>query len=452
MNISNYSKAAGQWWGRACRWLRSRTSGALIVLLVAGLPLTLQAKSPFGAKASASAQDEAAAKMSVRQLSRQLETIRGLRFAKPVKHRLCTLHEAAAYMKQAVKDSAQPEIAESRDSFFRLLKLLPANAKSDEAISLLYSEQVRGLYDTKDKQLLVVTDVSSVGAEGMVGRLLATFGIDLTDVFMIHELDHALQDQNFNLEKLEAQASGRLDRELAMLSLVEGDATLVMFSYISNNLGMDVSTVMNYVGGNSTNLVNQALKQYPELQKAPPILRDLLTMPYIQGMQFVNTIIEQNGWPFVDKAFTRLPESTEHVLHPIKYLKNVDHPLQISFEALPDTFDNFQALPDDTAGEYVIRIWGQQFLGEVPGINAGRGWAGDTWRIYQGDNLQTFGVWATAWDSEGDVNEFANLVGKCLGQRGLIIREGTHCTVLMGVPNNLLPDLKEAVKKITYKS
>ena len=52
---------------------------------------------------------------------------------------------------------------------------------------------------------------------------------------MAHELTHALQDQNFNLARFEKWPKGDSDAEMAVHSLIEGDATLSMSLYMARN-------------------------------------------------------------------------------------------------------------------------------------------------------------------------------------------------------------------------
>ena len=54
------------------------------------------------------------------------------------------------------------------------------------------------------------------------------------------------------------------------------------------------------------------------MPNAPPILRDTLTFPYTTGLGYVSTIQSKGGWDAVNALFTKMPTSTEQILHPEK--------------------------------------------------------------------------------------------------------------------------------------
>jgi uncharacterized iron-regulated protein len=79
------------------------------------------------------------------------------------------------------------------------------------------ADGVQGYYDTKKKALFLYDDVKGNYAKGV----------------LVHEMVHALQDQHFGLAKLHAASFGS-DQELALAALIEGDATLTMIELLKN--------------------------------------------------------------------------------------------------------------------------------------------------------------------------------------------------------------------------
>jgi hypothetical protein len=53
-----------------------------------------------------------------------------------------------------------------------------------------------------------------------------------------------------------------------------------------------------------------------QLAALPPILRESLLFPYVQGLLFVQGLQLSGGWQKVDDAFGHPPASTEQILHP----------------------------------------------------------------------------------------------------------------------------------------
>jgi hypothetical protein len=145
---------------------------------------------------------------------------------------------------------------------------------------------------------------------------------------MAHELTHALQDQNFDLEKFAKQAEDKKDldsdeRVVARQSVEEGQAMIALLDYVLAPVGKTVQSDPDAVdamlaamnsGGNT-----------PKLAAAPAYLRDVLIFPYNWGTDFVRTVLTKRG---TDAAFAGLfhnpPHDTREVMQPELYLNN-DH-------------------------------------------------------------------------------------------------------------------------------
>jgi len=140
---------------------------------------------------------------------------------------------------------------------------------------------------------------------------------------MAHELTHALQDQHFNLKRFEKWPKSESDSELAVRALVEGDATLAMTIYMTRNpleaLAFTKSILSNGIA-------------VDQINKAPRVMRESLIFPYIQGSEWATQLYKRGGWSLVSAAFTKLPLSTEQILHPEKYF-SYEQPVKVG---LPD--------------------------------------------------------------------------------------------------------------------
>lgn len=436
--------------------------------------------------------DSVAAKRQVQRLIKEVQRARGLHFKEAVNCHFCTQSEAGRYLVETNKKLAKPYVQGRRDLFFHHLGLLENGQNFQNYSDLLYSEQVRGLYDTINKVLLVVTDIlQEPKLDGMLGKILSQFNIDLSDLLLVHELCHALQDQNFNLGQKLLQVDGNLDKELALTAVAEGDATQTMFDYLASSMGLSGEIVTKYVVG-SPKLIEKGINQFPQLEQAPLIVRAVTLMPYLSGLEFCQTIQEQQGLRGINQSFAEPPVSTEHVLHPFKHLKKVDLPKNIDLSALPKSFGNYVSLGDDTAGEYIIRAWAEKFL-DAQSIAVARGWGGDTWRVYsqayesyglddkgqpladkanendgqadgnnkivedktktkgseliaQSKNRDSFTIWATVWDSEGDAQEFVKAV-KQSGVKAEITAKDRSVIVLLNVPDSQIKAVRKALAK-----
>ncbi|MGM9992584.1 MAG: hypothetical protein ACI376_07055 [Candidatus Bruticola sp.] len=453
--------------------------------------------------ASKTADDSASIKEQVRRLASETEKIRGLRFKEPVNCHFCTQNEAGNYLLEANRQESKPNIDERRNLFFHNLGLLQQGQNFRNYADLVYSEQVRGLYDTVNKILLVVTDIlEEPKIDAIISKLLNHFNIDLSDLLLVHELCHALQDQNFNLGQKLSAAEGNLDKELALTAVAEGDATSTMFTYLASSMGLNKYTVQKYII-TSPQLVEKAVNQFPQLEKAPLIVKAVTLMPYMNGLDFCQVLAEQQGSSSINGALVDPPVSTEHILHPFKHIKKVDLPKTVDFSALPSNFGNYVSLGDDTAGEYIIRTWIENF-NKAKAAAVARGWGGDTWRVYRlsrsigsanelsqyadgelprtysvengadkanhsqinasvsklsskqasektshlyGSFNDSFVIWASIWDSEGDAKEFADAVKNISDVKSEIHAHDRSVIVLLNVPESQINAVRKAISK-----
>ena len=148
------------------------------------------------------------------QIEAQVQQIRELSAKTPVEPKLLDDAALKANVAASFEKDNPPELVAANQRVYQLLGLIPDGTSLKDLYLKLLGSQVAGYYDSDTKELYVV---SRSGGLGPTERI--TFA---------HEFDHALQDQNFGLDKLQLDAIGESDRSLARLSVAEGDATLLM--------------------------------------------------------------------------------------------------------------------------------------------------------------------------------------------------------------------------------
>jgi len=286
-----------------------------------------------------------------------------------------------------------PEIIAANGRLLKMLGLLdPAASLGDLYVELLGS-QVAGLYNPDDKRLYVVSRSGAIGPTEKV-----TFS---------HEYTHALQDQNFNLKGLALDEIGQGDRALARLSLVEGDATLLMSYWATAHLSQAETFQML---GESLN--PDATKILTDM---PAVLRESLLFPYTSGLQFVQGLQIAGGWKAVNDAFAKLPASTEQILHPDKYAAG-EPPVAV---ALPSDLATrlgagWKVGLEDTLGEFSLKVWLANAgggKGASTATAASAGWGGDRVMLLDGPDGATAVAISTTWDTPADAAEFATAAG-----------------------------------------
>jgi hypothetical protein len=185
-----------------------------------------------------------------------------------------------------------------------------------------------------------------------------------TKVTVVHELTHALQDQRFDLDKLDARA-GTSGAE-ALLALVEGDAVRIEDEYLTT-LGQREQD--EYDKSVDTAIAGSEAAVPAD---APAVLGIIDLAPYSIGPTFVEAIAIQEGEKAVDDAFRKPPTSDKQVLSPSSYLDG-ENPRRVRAPKLgpgerrlgkPDTFGalglylTLAGRLDPTVALPTIRSWG----------------------------------------------------------------------------------------------
>jgi hypothetical protein len=320
------------------------------------------------------------------EIESEVETIRGLRPRSVVDPKVVD----QAQMSKIVSDelaSTPASVQQANERMLKALGLLPESASLQSLYLQLLQSQVAGLYDPQAKTLYVL---SKAGGLGPVEKV--TFA---------HEFDHALQDQNFGLQKLAVDQIGEGDQDLAHLSVAEGDATLLMSLWAGQHLS-PAETLQLLAASNDP-------QQLQVLQSMPAILRETLLFPYTTGLQFITGLETSGGWAAVNAAYARPPASTEQLLHPGKYASHEGVlPVSVPGDLRPRLGTGWSVPLVDSLGEFQLRIW-LRVVGGLPESQAdaaAAGWGGDRIVLAEGPN----GAWAVAlltrWDSPTDADEF----------------------------------------------
>src|ERR1043165_4168746 len=190
-----------------------------------------------------------------------------------------------------------PAEMHAAEMLLRAFGLAPRDFAYRSFLVKLLTEQVAGYYDPKAQQFYLADWIELDGQKPV----------------MAHELTHALQDQHFNLKRFEKWPKGDSDAELAAHALIEGDATLAMTIYMSKNPLVALAFIKSL---GAQELASEQFRQ------APRALRESLLFPYEEGSTWATQLYKRGGWEMVTQAFTKLPQSSEQILHPPKYFSH----------------------------------------------------------------------------------------------------------------------------------
>lgn len=235
----------------------------------------------------------------VERISREVERIRGLRFAEPVDTTFLPPQQVASRAAALNLEEYTPEMADDEERLLGALGAVPAGTDLRATITDLLKSQVAGFYVPETDEMVV---------PGSPDQPLAAND----RITLAHELEHALADQRLALEELVDTAPEDPDAAIGRLSLVEGDATMTMQRYALSSV-----SVFEQLGM----LADPGLAAGQRaLDAAPAYLSQQLFFPYTAGLGFVCQLYLDGGWAAVDAAYDRPPTTSAQVLFPERYL------------------------------------------------------------------------------------------------------------------------------------
>ena len=320
----------------------------------------------------------------VRENIPKIEKSTGLEFKTPPVVQSQPRDSVRAFLERRFHEELPDSELIGMERAYKAFGLLPSSMDIRRFMLDLLTEQVAGYYDPKAKTLYVVE-----------GDDEAVAGITLA-----HELVHALQDQHFNLDSL-TQAREDNDRLTTGQAVVEGQATL---EQLGTMIGSD-NAITSMPGGwdRVRQMIRDMQGSMPVFASAPMILQETLIFPYLTGAEFMRRFKQEAPG---QSPFTRMPVSTEQLMHPERYFETRDDPTTV---VLPSPLSGTVAYQNNL-GEFETRILLYEYLKEqASAVRGAAGWDGDRYVLIQtprGDAI----AWVTVWDTSIDAAEFFDLL------------------------------------------
>jgi len=294
-----------------------------------------------------------------------------------------------------------------------ILGMLPQDFDIHGMFVDLYQEQVAGFYDPKTKELFLIKedDTEPVGMMNFLLGKQSSFDPQMQKMVLAHEMTHALADQQFNLGGMIKSVRHDDDMALALMALVEGEATLLMIMETMRLQGEPPETALMLSPGYMDRMFSFLGPLIPivsgaSLRNAPEILKKSMVFPYFKGMVLALHIIGGKNWESVNRAFADPPVSTEQVMHPEKYISpERDVPVVITLSDFEDILgEDWRKLGNNVLGEFQISVLLDGFDEET----AAHGWDGDTYIAYEHTDGACGLMWFSTWDRTQDALEFAD--------------------------------------------
>ncbi len=353
-------------------------------------------------------------KTRAQNLKKEVTETRGMKFKNDVTVGVYSKDELLKFLKKEFERETPKEKVEMWAKVYRHFGLIPKDLDLYQAYLDLFGSSIAGFYHPKTKELYLIRaadgDKDSKQMEEMFQQ---QFGVSMEDVTLVHELNHAAQDQNHELSSLPMDDETNDDMIAAMKGLIEGDASAVGWKWGLKDKYEQIIGLFNdqYKKGG---LPGKAAR-------LPVYLRKSLTFPYGHGTEFVNEVLKNANDDFaaIDKAFQEMPLSTEQILHPKKYFgKEKDWPKSVDVKDVDKLAGGWKRLATNVFGEFGVGILFDEFRAGTSRERrkAAEGWGGDRYWAYENDG-KIATVWATTWDTKDDAVEFFDLYVKLLEKK-----------------------------------
>jgi hypothetical protein len=154
-------------------------------------------------------------------------------------------------------------------------------------------------------------------------------------------------------------------------------------------------------------------------------LRESLLFPYEEGSTWATQLYKRGGWEMVSQAFTKLPQSSEQILHADKYFA-YEAPQKLTLPEFKTILGpSWKRIDYDVNGEWGCYLILDEFLkDQSESKQASAGWGGDRFVLYETGKPNEFFIGQlTAWDTPADAREFFDAYAKRTSKRYLDAKE-----------------------------
>lgn len=314
---------------------------------------------------------------------KETSELRELSIVRPVKSGAQSRSDIERMIIKNLDTDTTPAEMHAAEVLLHIFGLAPKEFAYRPFLIKLLTEQVAGYYDPKAQQFYLADWIELEGQKPV----------------MAHELTHALQDQHFNLKRFENWPKGDSDAELAAHALIEGDATLAMTLYLAKHPMVALAFIRSVQGQQISS---------EQFKKAPRVLRESLMFPYEQGSYWATQVYRRGGWELVSQAYTKLPQSSEQILHPEKYFA-YEAPMKVTVPDLKAQLGpKWKLIDTDVNGEWGFYLILDEYINSaVESKRAAAGWGGDQFALYEAAGTgDVFVAQLTNWDTAADAREF----------------------------------------------
>jgi hypothetical protein len=341
----------------------------------------------------------------------------GLPIKREVKRKLTSRDEVVSYLTKHLNDEDTQRLRRS-ELVLKKFGLLPRDFNLETFLVALLREEVAGYYDPKTKTV----------------NLLDWVPMEEQEPVMAHELTHALQDQDVNLQKWMKRGEKDLgeikkdptpadiendEMDNAREAVLEGQAQAMMFQYAIAPTGHSITTSPELVGA----MEEESLTGTPSTKvfnDAPIFLKESMTFPYSYGMDFVIKVLQKGG---KSQAFAGIlanpPHTTRQIMQPETYLagEKIEPMLVADFK---HDFKDYQKFDIGAMGEFDVAVLIEQYAGKKISKQIYPEWRGGYYYAAKSKTNPAGPLallYVSRWSSPAIAAQFAGIYAHSLNQR-----------------------------------
>jgi hypothetical protein len=347
---------------------RLRLAGLGLVVLLSGAWQTPKPVRPATPNAA-----------EINAVLKELSDITGFRIRHELPFVLVTKAQVNAYVKDQIKRSVKPDEIRAQETTLKKLGFVPPEFDLKQTTIDLLTEQAAAFYDFRRKKLFI-SDWASV---------------NMRDSAVIHELAHALADQNFSIRKFLGRGDDNSEASMAREAVVEGQASWLMLEVDARRSGRtladpDVARALMDTDTDSTD------NQYPVFNNAPLYLKKTMLFPYDAGEKFQQAVFLRDGKASFAQVFKDPPVSTAQIDDPERYFKKE----VFTAPKLPRPVEHSRPYVTGSLGELETRILLQQYVDTGTAKALGPDLKGSSYRLDRKKDHRVTLVYSSEWRDE----------------------------------------------------
>jgi len=194
------------------------------------------------------------------EVLRQMSELTGLPIKSPLKKQIISRAEVEKYLAENLHVEMTPQEIHIQEATLQAFGLVAPDFNLEKFLIRFYTEQAAGFYDPRRKTMCIADWVEP----------------DMQRLVLAHELTHALQDQNFDLDRFLKAVRPDDDASSARQAIVEGHATAAMMQQLMAPMKLEEMPALEPL---MAQVIHQQFEEFPAFNRAPFFFRLQALLP-----------------------------------------------------------------------------------------------------------------------------------------------------------------------------